>query len=902
MSHNYTNKIIGLICSLAFILSTNLSASQVPLAKAKEFARTAFAMKSSFKVKSAQDIKVVSEYTQKTEGQDAYYIFNMEPKGFVVVSAEDRYNPILAFSDEGQFVLEGQSSAPAFASLGKHELRIANVRAHNIKATPSIQNEWKVIKESSVERYLGKDDPEGMVVAPLTTTLWNQGEYYNSFTPRAASDDPVDVAGGTYCGCAPIAMSQLIKFHDYPAVGNGANLYEDPTYGDLSVDFCRPYNWANMPDSLTAPNDDVAEFIYHVGVSTNTRYSTTYTATFVSFVRDALVNYWNYDEAASWFFDSDGDFARIAIQDLNQGRPVMLTGDAYTNGIFGGAHAWIADGYGYFLDPSPAQPDEYFHFNWGWGGDNNGWFLDGTDSWDPIPFTFGTSTITYYENRYVVHNIFPAENNCGGLTTCYAGQITDKSAFFNTTLEENYDRKINFRYRELGTTTWIETTTSDSYYKYVSNLKPGTTYEYQVRKQCCEGEWSDYSYGAEETFTTEGDVNTSLCNLANNSNLTTSSVIETKAFVYTSKPYGEVSNQFRYRFVGSIIWTYSTIESNYYRYLTGLEPGTEYEFQVRHLCDAGEWSAFTASENFTTQGVVSACDQIFDVRLFTSSTTENNSYIYTSQPYGQVANRFRYRAAGTADWSTTNENTGYYRYLSGLTPGTEYEFQVSHQCNNQVWTDWSFSHTFVTAGGQSECDPVNGDRLYFNAVTASNAYIYTPQPYGQVANQFRYRAQGTTSWTNTNVATLYYRYLSGLASSTTYEYQVSQECQVGNWADWSTSKTFTTASGFTGGGGGEAFLLPPRESDLWDESLLEELVAKVYPNPATHVLNFEINKRFSETSTLRVVDMSGRDIEDIQLSEGNNSLAIDLSNYNPGLYLLHYNNGIESKIHKFVKQ
>ena len=132
------------------------------------------------------------------------------------------------------------------------------------------------------------------------------------------------------------------------------------------------------------------------------------------------MEFFNYDEAADWFFDFDNEFARVAINDLNQGRPLMLSGEAYNGNVFAGAHTWVADGYGFFLEPIGDQPDEYFHFNWGWGGDNNGWFLDTQNAaWNPIPGTFGTEQITFWWQRYVIHNIFPAENNCGAPKTLY---------------------------------------------------------------------------------------------------------------------------------------------------------------------------------------------------------------------------------------------------------------------------------------------------------------------------------------------------------------------------------------------------------------------------------------------------------------------------------------------------
>jgi len=442
MSHLSRNCSIVALISF-FLASFSLQASIVPQEEAQDIAKKAFAFKSTYKFRNADQIKITDVHTQMVDGEPAYYIFNLAPTGFVIVSAEDEYNAVLAFSEESTLKLDDEDKMlPIFGNLKQHEQHIDYIRTNDYKPAASIGKEWSLLRNSEVADFSTKE-PEGMVIAPLTTTTWNQGQYYNGFTPTDA--DPEAVDGRTYCGCAPIAMSQLIKYHDYPSIGNGAINYTDSIYGEQSANFCREYNWQNMPDSLTEYNDDVAEFIYHVGVSTRTNYSIVYTSTFVSYIADALANYWNYDESIDWFYDSNGQFARVAIDDLNRGRPVLLTGESYSNGIFEGAHAWVADGYGYFLDPDPNQPDEYFHFNWGWGGDNNGWFLDTEGSWAPIPFSSGTRPITYYWERYVVHNIFPAENKCAAPGTLYSGQISAFRAnlFTSYVPPEQYEQTVN---------------------------------------------------------------------------------------------------------------------------------------------------------------------------------------------------------------------------------------------------------------------------------------------------------------------------------------------------------------------------------------------------------------------------------------------------------------------------
>ena len=899
----------SLLATLALMMSaTFLSAKQVPEQQAKNFAKTVFAVKSSHQLKSMEDIKVTESYTRSTlDGEASYYIFNFEPKGFVIISAQDVYSPVLAFSDESHVNLENSVyNESLFNTMGRHEVRIESLRRADVMPSAKVQGEWAALKALKPSTYLNKD-PDGTVVSPLTTTRWNQGEFYNDFTPK--DPDPESIAGGTYCGCVPVALAQLIKFHNYPPRGNQSITYDDPQYGTLTADFCNTsYNWDNMPDELTEPNNDVAELIYQSGAATQTSFSTVYSETFISYVRNALVHYFNYDEAASWFFDGEGDFARVAIDDLNQGRPLIATGVAPN---FGGTHSWVVDGYGYFLDPDPNQPNEFFHCNWGWGGDNNGWFLDTGDTWEPIPGEEDTQVITFYYDRFVVHNIFPDDEQCSAPINTdrqdlyYTSGITENTTYlhyFETALDntlDGVDQEVSYRFRKVGTTAWTESPVTTQYFFLAAGLEKGTDYEFQVRRKCCGDIWSAYSIAY--PFTTEGSA-VSACSSFIESNLSTSNITETSSYLYTSQPYGQVVNQFRYRFVGSPIWTFSDLSTNYFRFIDGLESATEYEFEVRHQCIDGVFTDFSSVGTFKTVGNT-GCSTEFELDLFTSSVSNNNAYVYTSQPYGRVNNQFRYRAEGTADWTMSSVTDVYYRYLSGLAAGTDYEFQVAHLCAAGVWTDWSITFSFTTTGGTTaeSCDAVSGDRLYNSSISNDAAYAYTPQPFGNVANQFRYRQVGTSAWTNSNVSTLYYRFLKGLQSNTEYEFQVAHECSIGQWTTWSSAKTFRTLAGFAGGGVGQGKILPPAHSLEFRESMLEQTNLTIFPNPVVEVLRLESTVQFDAGSSLEIIDLQGKTISREQLTEGQSQARIDVANYAPGIYLMKYDNGYEVHIKKFMK-
>jgi len=87
--------------------------------------------------------------------------------------------------------------------------------------------------------------------------------------------------------------------------------------------------------------------------------------------------------------------------------------------------------------------------------------------------------------------------------------------------------------------------------------------------------------------------------------------------------------------------------------------------------------------------------------MFTSSVGPANAYIYTPQPYGATQNQFRYRPVGSTDWAYTDISTLYYRYLSNLTAGTQYEFQTRHECSNGDWSSYTASVNFTTTGGMA---------------------------------------------------------------------------------------------------------------------------------------------------------------------------------------------------------
>ena len=122
-----------------------------------------------------------------------YYVFNVaNGEGFVVVAADDRVKPILAYSTSGYFNPNDVADGFAF-TLSGFQKEIQYVRNHNIEATPDIIAEWKSVGESG---QITPGRNARAVTEPMCKTLWNQNYPWNSQCPA----DTVGPGGHVYSG------------------------------------------------------------------------------------------------------------------------------------------------------------------------------------------------------------------------------------------------------------------------------------------------------------------------------------------------------------------------------------------------------------------------------------------------------------------------------------------------------------------------------------------------------------------------------------------------------------------------------------------------------------------------------------------------------------------------------
>ena len=544
------------------------------------------------------------------------------------------------------------------------------------------------------------------------------------------------------------------------------------------------------------------------------------------------------------------------------------------------------------------------------------------------------SDISYYFDRYVIQNLFPAQEECQAPEDIYTTGQENDNIYLNVYYPSG-EQEISFRYRKLGATDWTETIPTSNFYQLVPDLKKASEYEFQARRKCCPENWSAYSNS--EIFTSAGFVP---CTPLAVSGISTSSISDHNAYIYTEQPSGAVINHFRYRPAGTEDWILTNDASIYYRYLSDLLAGTEYEVQVSQECSVGGFTSFSGSFYFSTTGEKEEesgevpkenfCASIDGNALTISSTTDYNSYIYTPQPLGAIQNQFRYRPLNSNEWLETDISNNYYRYLSILASGTAYEFQVRQECEVNTWSHYSTSGFFTTTGvvssenednpeeeGTGDCSNIDVSGMFTSSVGNQNAYIYTLQPFGAIQNQFRYRPTGRVEWSLTDITTVYYRYLSDLIPATNYEFQVRQECTTNNWSDYSSSDYFTTTGGGINSKNSSDFtnqapltleqlqkINPANYENLvinnpTKKQLLEAI--NVYPNPASSQLFLHSAIPFSENAQIRLIDKIGRIIREMNVVIGENLINIEFGDLPSGIYFIQLKMKEEFRVMKFVK-
>lgn len=303
--------------------------------------------------KASKSISLIPVSYENKGISHMYFFTNEANSMFVVVSADKRATPVIAYSTESG--LDAVLPDPVSDYFLGTELKLSEAENKSLLADSETAAEWESLSKTGKLPVKLKS-----AVAPLLSTTWNQDCYYNDSVPEHI-DGP---CGHCYAGCVATAMGQVMKFHNYPSSGTGSNIYGTASYSNLHVDFSQAtYNWSAMPNSISSSNPEIAKLLYHAGVSVNMDYAYDGSGALSMYAAESFVDHFCY---ASYAFYStrdgfaDVDWIWVITNELKSRRPVYYSGQSTSGG-----HAFVCDG----IDNS-----DRLHINWGWSGSGNGYY------------------------------------------------------------------------------------------------------------------------------------------------------------------------------------------------------------------------------------------------------------------------------------------------------------------------------------------------------------------------------------------------------------------------------------------------------------------------------------------------------------------------------------------------
>lgn len=323
------------------------------------------------------------------------YICNFaDSMGFAIICADDRVGcPILACVDNG--IIEDSVENPGLAIFLENAYDFIEDKILNFEekkdslrkiADEFIKN-WEteskaVLKNVYTGTFTMTKDEE---VKPLLFTTWGQSSSpYNDLTKTCLSD----ISGHAPAGCWATAIAQLMAYYKYPSyveyVNNGSAIRN---YIDWQA-ILQKKNASSFTDLKT--RKQVANLLFYVGKNIKMKYDCDGSSTSE---KDAMtyLKKIGYKKCDS----QDYSFSKVRSE-LMKNRPVLMNGKK-KKVLFVSyeGHAWVVDGYStsivedysYRIDMEKNESkywvtktvykNSLLHINWGWAGNNNGYFAEG---------------------------------------------------------------------------------------------------------------------------------------------------------------------------------------------------------------------------------------------------------------------------------------------------------------------------------------------------------------------------------------------------------------------------------------------------------------------------------------------------------------------------------------------
>lgn len=292
---------------------------------------------------------------QKTDESAPYYVFNAsDGKGYVIVSGDERAREILGYSETGSLSSETMPCGMRMLL----DYYAEEIGALPVEARSETARAAKAPQKATANRQN---------ISTLMSCQWGQSSPYNGQCPMSAN-------GRTIVGCAATATSQVMYYWGHQ---RGYNLPTTviPAYTTRKLGLhceelpATTFDWVSMRDKSSS-DAAAAKLCRYVGQALEMDYGTDGSEAWGSDIAGVYRDYFGYDKNTRIVFRQDynyNQFEEMVYNELQEGRPVVVTGSYIeSDGTSWGGHSFVCDGY--------KASNGYYHINWGWSGQDDGYF------------------------------------------------------------------------------------------------------------------------------------------------------------------------------------------------------------------------------------------------------------------------------------------------------------------------------------------------------------------------------------------------------------------------------------------------------------------------------------------------------------------------------------------------
>ena len=267
---------------------------------------------------------------------------------------------------------------------GRQVLGVSTAPRSRVGENPAFEWWLRATDEALAQRQAGRHVPDynsrrpnpkhvPIAVAPLLKTHWGQQDPYNRLCPYDSVKEE-----RTAVGCVATSMAQVLNYYQRPDHGEGQRTsyypYQDSISGQpVSVDFSNVrFRWdlLDVANFKTDPFTDeqaeaISTLLVHMSVAADMRFGTSDvngSATTAAAAAEGLRSYLFFPEAQVLYRDSydDAVWTDMVFREISRGNPLIYGGQA-----FSGGHSFVLNGY---------DRDGLVYVNWGWNGDDEGYF------------------------------------------------------------------------------------------------------------------------------------------------------------------------------------------------------------------------------------------------------------------------------------------------------------------------------------------------------------------------------------------------------------------------------------------------------------------------------------------------------------------------------------------------